>query len=367
MSTMSPRTLGILEFSAAMTLSGTLGYFVFESRQSAYNVVFFRCLFGALSLFAYCALQGLLKPGHLGWRSLGLALTGGAAIVANWVLLFTSYQYASISVATVVYHTQPFFLVLLGAILIGDRPGSTKLIWIGIAFVGLLMVIKVDEITFDLTSASLTGLLLAVGAAVLYAVATLITKQLRGIPPHLIALVQVSLGTLLLLPFADFGSVSGLGSHWIYLITLGVIHTCVMYILLYSGVQKLSVGPIAVLSFIYPAVAILVDYLVYGQNLSALQFAGIALILLGSAGVNLNAPPDHAGGAGRCGSARRRQDDHRCRTHRFDLIRAGPVKPACSPTATLVHPQPGTIPMLTKRSLLGGLATGHDLPDPRDE
>jgi drug/metabolite transporter (DMT)-like permease len=271
-----------------MALSGTLGFFVFESKQSAFNVVFFRCLFGALSLLAYCSARGLLRWHHFTRRTLGLALAGGVAIVANWVLLFTSYRYASISVATAVYHTQPFFLVLLGAVLLGERPGLGKLSWIGVAFVGLLLVIEAHAITFDVTSTTLVGLGLAIAAAVLYAVATLIAKRLKGIPPHLIALVQVSLGTVLLLPLADFGAASGIGRLWIYLGALGVIHTCVMYILLYSGIQKLSVEPIAVLSFIYPGVAIIVDYVFYGQNLSTAQITGILLILFGSAGVNLN-------------------------------------------------------------------------------
>ena len=43
---------GRLEMIAAMALSGTIGYFVVESGQSVWNVVFFRCLFGGLSLFA---------------------------------------------------------------------------------------------------------------------------------------------------------------------------------------------------------------------------------------------------------------------------------------------------------------------------
>jgi drug/metabolite transporter (DMT)-like permease len=75
--------------------------------------------------------------------------------------------------------------------------------------------------------------------------------------------------------------------QWSYLLTLGVVHTCIMYILLYSALQKLPTTRVAVLSFIYPAVAILVDYLVYGRDLSLAQWGGIALILLGSAGVNL--------------------------------------------------------------------------------
>jgi drug/metabolite transporter (DMT)-like permease len=60
-----------------------------------------------------------------------------------------------------------------------------------------------------------------------------------------------------------------------------------MYIFLYSALQKLPTPVIAVLSFTYPAVAILVDYLAYGRDLSPHQWSGIGLILLGSAGVNL--------------------------------------------------------------------------------
>ena len=55
--------VGLAQMAAAMTLSGTLGVFVLESGQSAWSVVFFRCLFGALSLLAYCWARGLLRPG----------------------------------------------------------------------------------------------------------------------------------------------------------------------------------------------------------------------------------------------------------------------------------------------------------------
>ena len=107
---------GRLEMLAAMALSGTIGFFVVESGQSVWNVVFFRCLFGALSLFAYCWAKGLLLPWRFTTRTLGLAVLSGVAIVLNWVLLFSSYEHASISIATAVYNTQPFFLILMGMI-----------------------------------------------------------------------------------------------------------------------------------------------------------------------------------------------------------------------------------------------------------
>jgi len=291
MALLTARSSGLLEFAAAMVLSGTLGIFVFESGESSWNVVFFRCFFGALSLGTYCWAAGLFRARVERRNWVWLSALGGVAIVSNWVLLFSSYRYASISIATAVYHTQPFFLLLLSALFFRDRPSLVKLAWIGVAFVGLMLVIEIDQTQFDLSAEATIGLLLALGAAILYAVATIVTRQLKGVPPHLIALVQVCLGTVLLLPFASFETVMRPGWHWAFLIGLGVIHTCLMYILLYSGLQKLPVSAVAVLSFIYPIVAILVDYILYGQNLSLLQITGIGLILLGSAAVNLNLSP----------------------------------------------------------------------------
>ncbi|MBJ6126625.1 EamA family transporter [Microvirga sp. BT325] len=278
---------GRLEMIAAMALSGTIGYFVVESGQSVWNVAFFRCLFGALSLLAYCWAKGLLTPWRFSARTLGLALLSGVAIVLNWVLLFSSYEHASISIATAVYNTQPFFLILLGTILFGERPTPDTLGFIALAFAGLLMVTQIEAGGLSLTGGYGIGLVQALGAAFLYAVASVIVKQLKGIPPHLIALVQAMLGTLMLLPLADFSALPAASTQWGYLVALGVVHTGIMYILLYAALQKLPTPIIAVLSFTYPAVAILVDYLAYGRELSLGQWSGIGLILLGSAGVNL--------------------------------------------------------------------------------
>ena len=96
---------GLAQMAAAMTLSGTLGVFVLESGQSAWNVVFFRCLVRALSLLAYCWARGLLRPGLYTRRT--LAGAAGAALVLNWVLLFSAYRLASISLATAVTTCSP--------------------------------------------------------------------------------------------------------------------------------------------------------------------------------------------------------------------------------------------------------------------
>ena len=278
---------GRVEMIVAMALSGTIGFFVIESGQSVWNVVFFRCLFGAVSLLAYCWAKGLLTPWPFSARTLALTVLSGVAIVLNWVLLFSSYSHASISIATAVYNTQPFFLILLGMILFGERPTGDALAFIALAFVGLLMVAQIEAGSLSWTGGYMIGLAQALGAAFLYAVASIVVKRLKGLPPHLIALVQAILGTAMLLPLADVSSLPTAAAPWGYLAILGLVHTCIMYILLYSALQKLPTPVVAVLSFTYPAVAILVDYLAYGRDLSLSQWSGIGLILLGSAGVNL--------------------------------------------------------------------------------
>jgi len=57
-----------------------------------------------------------------------------------------------------------------------------------------------------------------------------------------------------------------------------VLHTGLAYVLLYGGMARLATGRIAVLQFVYPAVAAAVDWAVYGRALSPLQLAGVALI-----------------------------------------------------------------------------------------
>ncbi len=285
----SERKRGVFEMATAMILSGTLGYFVVESSQNAYNVVFYRCLFGAVFLALFCFARGYFNNTGLTKNTVLLTILGGISIVFNWVLLFSSYKMASISIATAVYHTQPFFLLLIGAVILREAISSNKILWIFVAFVGVLLTIDLDLSSFSLQSNYVLGLGLALSAAVLYAIATMITKQLKVIRPHLIAFIQVTVGIVLLFPFAEFSSFEMISTEqWSYLITLGGIHTCLMYILMYSAFQKLPTPIIAVMSFIYPAVAILVDYLFYGQLLSGTQFLGIGMIMFGSFAVNQN-------------------------------------------------------------------------------
>lgn len=99
-----------------MIISGSIGAFVLLSGLPVTDVVFWRCLIGALTLLVFIVLSR--QPfSRLTRFTLALAVIGGAALVVNWLLLFAAYSRISIGMATVVYNTQPFMLVLMGMVL----------------------------------------------------------------------------------------------------------------------------------------------------------------------------------------------------------------------------------------------------------
>ncbi|MCU7238999.1 MULTISPECIES: DMT family transporter [Pseudomonas] len=276
---------GSLEMIAAMLISGTIGWFVLVSGQPVLEVVFWRCVFGAGTLLLICAAMGFLKPGVLTRATFLLAVASGVAIVGNWVLLFASYSRASIAIGTAVYNVQPFMLVGLAALFLGEKITPAKLTWLSVAFLGMLAIVSAHGAGQASGDEYLLGIALALGAAFLYAVAALIIKRLTGTPPHLIALIQVSTGVLLLAPWVKLGGLPGelpaLGS----LVTLGIVHTGLMYVLLYSAIQRLPTALTGALSFIYPIAAILVDWVAFDHRLAAVQWLGVGLILLAAAGM----------------------------------------------------------------------------------
>ncbi|RON05553.1 DMT family transporter [Pseudomonas brassicacearum] len=276
---------GSLEMTAAMLISGTIGWLVLISGLPVLDVVFWRCVFGAAALLLICAVFGFLRPGILSRTTFLLAVLSGVAIVGNWVLLFASYSRASIAIGTAVYNVQPFMLVGLAALFLGEKITAQKLFWLGVSFLGMLAIVSAHGEQGAGGGEYLQGIALALGAALLYAFAALIIKRLTGTPPHLIALIQVCTGVLLLAPWANFSALPQQPSAWASLLTLGIVHTGVMYVLLYGAIQKLPTALTGALSFIYPIAAIFVDWFAFGHRLELLQWIGVVAILLAAAGM----------------------------------------------------------------------------------
>jgi drug/metabolite transporter (DMT)-like permease len=282
---MKSQTRGTLEMISAMVISGTVGWFVIIA-GSPQVVVFWRCVFGALAMLVACLMLGVLRRARINVRQFVLVGAGGVALMLNWVLLFSAYKHASIAIATVVYHAPPFMLVGLGVLFFAERFSAAKVGWLLLAFVGLMLIVSAQGSAQASGGDYVLGVCLVLASAFFYAVAAAITKRLKDVPAHLIVLIQMVTGVLLLAPFVDFTRSDPVEGAWTYLIIIGVVHTGLMSTLLYSAIQNIPTALVGALSFIYPIVAILVDWVAFAHPLGVLQVIGASAILLAAAGMN---------------------------------------------------------------------------------
>ncbi|STS60487.1 drug/metabolite transporter permease [Klebsiella pneumoniae] len=212
-------TRGVWQMSLAMIISGSIGAFVLLSGLPVTDVVFWRCLIGALTLLVFIVLSR--QPfSRLTRFTLALAVIGGAALVVNWLLLFAAYSRISIGMATVVYNTQPFMLVLMGMVL-GERVSAVKWGWLLLAFGGLVILLS-SELTPAHEEGLTTGVLLALGAAFFYALTAIIARKLHPLPAQHIAFIQVLVGVVMLLPLVHAPELTA-SFPWRYLLILGIV------------------------------------------------------------------------------------------------------------------------------------------------
>lgn len=272
-----------MEMIAANVLFGFIGLFVVESGQSPIAAAFFRCLFAVLSLGIYCAVMGLFRKEYFTAQRLALMAFAGVILAGVWLLLFEAYTHTSIGVATLMFNTQPFFTLIIGSIAFKEQLSTKSVLWTMVAFAGIVLISKVLTGGGENGNDSYwLGIIMAISSAIGYALVSLLSRQLKAVKPHIQVFVQIVVGMVVLGPLVNFAEVDRSMASLGWLIALGVISTAIAYILLYSAYGKLKVAQLAVLSFVYPAVTVLIDYAAYGTVLSWPQLIGIALVVASS-------------------------------------------------------------------------------------
>ncbi|MDH0864785.1 DMT family transporter [Mitsuaria sp. GD03876] len=270
-------------------LLGTIGVFVEEAGQDPATTVWFRCVFGLAALLAWGAARGQLgELARLRGRALGAVLAVGALTVLNWGLFFAAIPRCSIAVSTVVFHVQPFWLMAMGAFWLRERVSRAQWIAAAVALAGLALATGIaDGLLGEVGAADAamqlpgyaTGVLMCLAGSVSYAAASFIAKvEADRAGSFALSAGQCVVGTLVLLPWPLMHGLPAVGPAWGWLAGLGVLHTGLAYVVLYAGMARLGTGRIAVLQFVYPGTAVLVDWLVYGRALSVAQIAGVGLI-----------------------------------------------------------------------------------------
>ncbi|HEV8695169.1 MAG TPA: DMT family transporter [Lysobacter sp.] len=277
----------LIQLLVAEVLIGSVGVFVRESGQDPVTAVFFRCVFGAAFLLAWGVARGYLRGLWAERALIRTAIISGVLLVLNWVALFAGMARSSIGVSTLVYHFYPFAMMAMAAFFYGERTRPADLAWTGLAFAGVMLSADPLRLMHGADSTYLLGIGLTFVAAILCGASLLLSRRIGRERPFAVVLIQCLVGVAMLAPFADHAAALVPGWHWFWLAGLGLIHSGICYVLFYSAYPRLHVATIAVLSFIYPVIALVLDFVLYSQVLAPVQAAGVVLIAVGTLGVNL--------------------------------------------------------------------------------
>jgi drug/metabolite transporter (DMT)-like permease len=271
---------GAWPFVLGCTILGTIGVFVNEAHADPLTATWFRCALGLIGLTLWVTLRRRTRFLRLTRTTGPWVLAAGSLMVLSWGLFFTAIERMSAGVAIVLFHVQPMWVLVLGAVYLREPIGGRRICAVSAAMFGLVLATGIAEHSASNANRQgyWVGVALCLVGAFCMACVTIITRRLRDLPAGVLAWWQCAIGTLTAWIWPTLHGWPALGTSWLWLAGLGIIHTGLAYTLMYSGMARLDTGRIASFQFVYPAVAILIDWLFFGQNLSSLQLTGIAVM-----------------------------------------------------------------------------------------
>lgn len=265
----------------AMGIFGTIGLFVRFIPLPSSVIALCRAVLGLGFLILVMVLSGKRPDWTKLKKSILLLLLSGAVMGLNWLLLFESYRFTTVATATVCYYFAPLFLLLLSPLL-GEKLTAEKLICILVALVGLVCVSGIGETGLP-EAKELTGILLGISAAALYAGVMFMNKKLPPLPAYDKTVFQFLGAIVVLVPYVllsetvSFASLTGL--QWAMLTVIGIVHTGVTYTLYFGALEKLSAKTIGVLCYLDPVLAVILSALILKEPMRPLHILGTVLVL----------------------------------------------------------------------------------------
>lgn len=273
----------LIKMSIAMILFGSVGFFSERSGVPALELVFIRCLCASLFLGFFWWKSGQLRTERWVKPEVIRILICGVFLILNWVYFFKAIEESGVTVAISIYHLAPVIVMVLGAFIYKERLTLIPILAITACFLGTLAISEVNQ-SASIAEFFSEGLIFGLLSALFYALLTLLGKGFKYASSYAITTIQVTFGVALLIPFVDLSLFEGLTpQNWIFILITGFVHTGIVFYLFFDSIRHLSTQVIAILVFLDPLVAIIMDIFITGFIPSIEQWLGIIFIFGGMA------------------------------------------------------------------------------------
>ncbi|MCW2582013.1 MAG: cyeA [Klenkia sp.] len=242
-------------------------------------VVFGRCVLGAAILLPWVVARGHLRGITRYWKPL-LAFTL-LEMTGPWLLLSIAEQTLSSSLTGLLVATVPFVAALAGR-LVGEEERLSP-VRIGGMVLGVIGIATL--LGLDVAGAQWIALGAVVLTVIGYGTAPLIiSRQLSQVSGVAASAVALSITTVVYAPFAlprldQVAEVSG--RALLAVAALGVVCTALALALFFALIREVGPQRALVITFVNPAVAVLLGVLLLGEPFTLGIAVGLPLVLVG--------------------------------------------------------------------------------------
>jgi len=220
-------------------------------------------------------------------RDRALAFVAGVLLAVDLVMWHTAIEYIGAGLATVVANVQVIWVGIVAWAVYREKPTTTAFAVVPMVLVGIALIggLGRDDAFGD---RPLFGALLATGASFTYSGFLLLFRASNRVlgptaGPLLDACVGASVAMLVMAPF-DAGFTVDVGwpaQGW--LIALAVVAQVFGWLLIAGALPRLPALETSIMLLIQPALTILWARLIFTENLSAVQWTGVLIVMAGVA------------------------------------------------------------------------------------
>lgn len=274
--------MGILS-SASFGLIPLFSIPIIEEQVPHQTVVFYRFFLAAIMMAIYHGMAGgsfkLKRNEIFPLVVLGALYTGSA------MLLFWGYSFMPSGVATVIHYMYPFFVSLTLFLFFKEKIGIVTGFAMVFAVLGVSFLMNLWSSDAD-TSISFLGFIIVLLSGLCYGVYIVVVQHsaVSNMSGRLLSFWVMSIASIgsLINTFIANGEVMLLPSvsSWTNLCLLALIPTVVSNIALVFAVQSIGATKTAVLGACEPLTAVIVGVICFHEQILAMGYLGIALIVL---------------------------------------------------------------------------------------
>lgn len=270
-----------LKYFAGLLLFGSNGVVASFIPLTSYEIVLLRSVLGSAALLALFYLTGHRLRGLGQKRDLLFVALSGAAMAADWLLLFEAYAQIGVSLGMLINYTGPALVIALSPLLLKERIRPAKVVALAAALAGAVCI------SGQAVGAGMSawGLLCAGLSAAAYALMVLFNKLARSIKGTENALLQLLCATAVVAVFV--GCRQGFAMDipagaWGPILWLGIVNTGLGCFCYFSAIGGLPAQSVAVCGYLGPLFAVVLSVVVLHEAMTPLQVLGAALIVGGA-------------------------------------------------------------------------------------